>query len=59
MKDRTEDVRAIVERYEPFEFIPLRLEDAFDKNWWARVGGEPGSDITVDTTDEGVYYFVS
>ncbi|KAF8962794.1 hypothetical protein BDZ97DRAFT_1905179 [Flammula alnicola] len=35
-KDRTEDIRAIVESYpgSPFEFLPLHLENAFDLAWW-------------------------
>ena len=45
MEDRTERVRQVVERYATtspsfeFDFIPLRLEDAFDLEWWKRVGG--------------------
>ena len=41
-KDRTDEIKAIVESYPgtPFEFIPLRLEDAFDPLWWKQVGGD-------------------
>ncbi|KAF8905111.1 hypothetical protein CPB84DRAFT_1677063 [Gymnopilus junonius] len=41
-KDRTEDIRAVVESYSNsnFEFLPLRLEDSFDSNWWKSVGGD-------------------
>ena len=32
-------MRAVVARYPAFAFCPLRIEDAFDPAWWARVGG--------------------
>ncbi|KAF4571504.1 hypothetical protein EYR36_008843 [Pleurotus pulmonarius] len=41
MRDSTADIRAIVESYNVFEFVPLKLEDAFDPSWWDRVGGVP------------------
>ncbi|KAF8199546.1 hypothetical protein BJ912DRAFT_654303 [Pholiota molesta] len=39
-KDRTEDIKAVVESYpgSPFEFVPLHLEDAFDPEWWSLIG---------------------
>ncbi|KDQ24464.1 hypothetical protein PLEOSDRAFT_1047482 [Pleurotus ostreatus PC15] len=37
MRDSTADIRAIVESYNVFEFVPLKLEDAFDPSWWDRV----------------------
>ncbi|KAF9485204.1 hypothetical protein BDN70DRAFT_871601 [Pholiota conissans] len=39
-RDRTEEIRAVVESYpgSPFEFVPLRLEDAFDPDWWSAIG---------------------
>ncbi|KAJ2914059.1 hypothetical protein MD484_g6350, partial [Candolleomyces efflorescens] len=43
--DRTEDVRAVVQSYcDPatkfeIDFIPLRLEDAFNESWWKSVRG--------------------
>ncbi|EPQ52610.1 hypothetical protein GLOTRDRAFT_64309, partial [Gloeophyllum trabeum ATCC 11539] len=37
MRDRTDDVRRIVERYDDLEFVPLRIEDAFDESWWESV----------------------
>jgi cytoplasmic tRNA 2-thiolation protein 2 len=54
MKDRTEDVRAVLEKYEPFEFFPLRLEDAFSDEWWKKVGGKPSQALAIDITNEGV-----
>jgi cytoplasmic tRNA 2-thiolation protein 2 len=39
MRDRTDMVRAAVEQYDAFDFIPLRIECAFDVQWWDRVGG--------------------
>lgn len=58
-KDRTEEIRSIVENYagSPFDFIPLRLEDAFDPEWWVRVGtgglSESARSLGLDMTDEG------
>jgi hypothetical protein len=31
----------VVEQYEGFEFMPLRIENAFDSSWWEGVGGRP------------------
>jgi hypothetical protein len=54
-RDRTEEVRAIVEQYERFDFLPLRIEDAFDDAWWQKVGGQrPESHLSVDLANEGV-----
>ncbi|KAG1775909.1 hypothetical protein EV702DRAFT_1198813 [Suillus placidus] len=39
MQDRTEDIRSVVERYPSFDFVPLRIEDAFDGSWWTKVSG--------------------
>lgn len=58
-KHRTEEIRSIVESYagSPFEFISLRLEDAFDPEWWIRVGegslSESARSLGLDITDEG------
>ncbi len=43
MKDRTEQIRTAVASYNSLDFIPLRLEDAFDNSWWKSVGGRPSS----------------
>lgn len=42
--DETERIRSVVSAYPDFEFIPLRLEAAFDTQWWARVRGSPISE---------------
>lgn len=58
-KDKTEEIRSLVESYagSPFEFLPLRLEDAFDPEWWVRVSGGRLSDsarsLGLDITNEG------
>ncbi|CAE6515985.1 unnamed protein product [Rhizoctonia solani] len=36
--NRTEDARRLVARYPRFEFIPLRIENAFDPSWAESVG---------------------
>ena len=70
MEDRTERVRQVVERYATtspsfeFDFIPLRLEDAFDLEWWKRVGGgslaSSAQSLGMDMTNESksLYSFV-
>ncbi|KAF9267789.1 hypothetical protein L218DRAFT_893922 [Marasmius fiardii PR-910] len=52
MKDRTGDIREVVESCQSLEFIPLRLEDAFDRQWWKKVDGNPGGDIGIDLNNE-------
>ncbi|CAA7267029.1 unnamed protein product [Cyclocybe aegerita] len=57
-KDRTEEIQNMVQRYlgQPFEYIPLRLEDSFDPMWWSTIrGGESASfarTLRLDMTDE-------
>ncbi|KAJ7170714.1 hypothetical protein C8R43DRAFT_1085244 [Mycena crocata] len=52
-RDRTEEVRAVVEKYKHFDFLPLRIEDAFDDAWWAEVGGQrPKARLNVDLANE-------
>ncbi|KAH9058354.1 hypothetical protein EDB87DRAFT_1626203 [Lactarius vividus] len=46
MGDRTEQIREAVARYEGFEFIPVRMQDAFDRSWWERVSGRPAPSLT-------------
>ncbi len=41
-RDRTEGIQSAVEAYNCGEFIPLRLEDAFDARWWTKLHGEQG-----------------
>jgi hypothetical protein len=56
-RDKTEDIRKVVEQYDNIEFIPLRIEDAFDRDWWIQHGGDTGfSDIALDITNEGKVY---
>ncbi|KAJ6576474.1 hypothetical protein DFH09DRAFT_361875 [Mycena vulgaris] len=52
-RDRTDEVRAAVAQHAHFEFLPLRIEDAFDDAWWERVGGQrPAAHFSVDLADE-------
>jgi len=54
IKDSTEEMRALVTKYDRLEFIPLRLEDAFDPTWWSKMGGMPlENDLTISLTAEG------
>ncbi len=60
MRDRTEEVRLAASKYDSLEFLPLRLEDAFDESWWISVGGKPNSEsLSVDFSDEGMRPFYS
>ncbi|KZT02940.1 uncharacterized protein LAESUDRAFT_738470 [Laetiporus sulphureus 93-53] len=54
VEDRTADVEQLVERYSEIEFIPLRLQDAFDHRWWERIQYKVESiNAAVDLRDEG------
>jgi len=63
-RDRTEDIRAVVKSYSnpsanfEIDFIPLRLEDAFDEAWWKSVGGTDlptaYEDLGIDINDESL-----
>lgn len=54
MTDRTETIQQLVqEKFEALDFIPLRLENAFDPTWWDRVGGKPTSDMNADLINDG------
>ena len=42
MLDRTAEVAQFVqESYPTFEFVPIRLSNAFDKRWWETICHEP------------------
>lgn len=59
MKDQTDKIRLLVEeKYPALQFIPLRLENAFDRTWWDKVGGNVTSDATADVTSEGRFHGV-
>ncbi|PPR00780.1 hypothetical protein CVT24_000745 [Panaeolus cyanescens] len=51
-----EEARIIVESYPGvFDFRPILLEDAFDQDWWRKVGGdlsESASGLGLDITDQ-------
>ncbi|KZV68309.1 hypothetical protein PENSPDRAFT_754241 [Peniophora sp. CONT] len=52
MRDRTQDMRDAVAAYDGVDFVPLRIQDAFDPDWWARVTGNHADDALVDLSDE-------
>ena len=42
MPDRTAEVAQFIrESYPTFEFVPIRLSNAFDKRWWKAIRGGP------------------
>ncbi|KAJ7285019.1 hypothetical protein C8J57DRAFT_1290168 [Mycena rebaudengoi] len=53
-RDRTDEVRAAVEQFRHFDFMPIRIEDAFDELWWKKVigGHAPLAHLSVDLTNE-------
>ncbi|KAJ6619784.1 hypothetical protein B0H10DRAFT_2024969 [Mycena sp. CBHHK59/15] len=52
-RDRTDEVRAVVEQYGHFEFMPIRIEDAFNDLWWEKVGGRRSpSHLSVNLSNE-------
>ncbi|KAJ4500765.1 hypothetical protein C8R41DRAFT_907446 [Lentinula lateritia] len=56
MTDRTETIQQLVqEKFEALDFIPLRLENAFDPTWWDRVGGKPTSDMNADLINDDLF----
>ncbi|KAE9400191.1 hypothetical protein BT96DRAFT_1019003 [Gymnopus androsaceus JB14] len=56
MKDRTDKIRLLVEeKYPALQLIPLRLENAFDRTWWDKVGRNVTSDATADVTSEDLF----
>lgn len=43
-----------MKNYSSFEFVPLRIEDAFDQLWWTKVGGKAAiTAMGIDVTNEG------
>ncbi|KAG1762725.1 hypothetical protein EDD22DRAFT_778047 [Suillus occidentalis] len=55
MQDMTEDIRSVVERYPSFDFVPLRLEDAFDESWWTNVSGSNSTpQVCLELSKEGL-----
>jgi cytoplasmic tRNA 2-thiolation protein 2 len=55
MQDRTEDIRSVVERYPSFDFVPLRIEDAFDGSWWTKVSGSSSTpQVWLELSKEGL-----
>ncbi|KAL4066872.1 hypothetical protein V8B97DRAFT_2090543 [Scleroderma yunnanense] len=53
--DRTEEIRKALVQYVNAEFIPLRLEDAFDESWWRSVAGtNDRSSLALELGKEGL-----
>ncbi|OJA08483.1 hypothetical protein AZE42_02862 [Rhizopogon vesiculosus] len=55
MRDQTEDIRSVIQRYPSFDFVPLRIEDAFDDSWWTMVSGSSSiPQISLELGKEGL-----
>ncbi|KAI0065098.1 hypothetical protein BV25DRAFT_1851290 [Artomyces pyxidatus] len=55
MENRTYSVQKAVETYEDFEFVLVRLQDAFDLRWWEKVSGNSStlsSSLGIDLSSE-------
>ncbi|KAI0833342.1 hypothetical protein BC628DRAFT_1307910 [Trametes gibbosa] len=56
MKERSEEIAQFVKGYDGLEFIPLRIQDAFDRTWWERTGGRPHPlQLGVSLTNEALF----
>ncbi|KAI0661630.1 hypothetical protein C8Q70DRAFT_966052 [Cubamyces menziesii] len=56
MRDRTEEITQHVKRYDDLEFVPLRIQDAFDRSWWEKIGGKSfPSEIGASLADEALF----
>jgi cytoplasmic tRNA 2-thiolation protein 2 len=54
MRDRIDQVRDAVKNYPNVDFLPIRIEDAFDQFWWeSTIGGPLSSNIHVGLSSEG------
>lgn len=55
MKDHTSEIRTLVEALPDVEFIPLRVQNAFDSSWWESITGrkEIHSDVKISLANEG------
>lgn len=55
IRDRTSDVQKACVGGDDFELVLARLEDAFDRKWWRRMGkAHAPEEIVVDLKNEGV-----
>jgi len=45
MRNRTDEIHGLLKVYPEFEFIPLRLSNAFDEEWWDKMGGKPSHKV--------------
>ncbi|KAJ3997417.1 hypothetical protein F5050DRAFT_1752364 [Lentinula boryana] len=56
MTDKTQKIHQLLqENYESLEFIPIRLENAFDLSWWNKVGGKAALDANTDLTSDELF----
>ncbi|KAG9315185.1 hypothetical protein JVU11DRAFT_4312 [Chiua virens] len=55
--DRTEEMRNAVASYPKFDFVPLRLEYAFDESWWRTINtiGHDRSQLAIELGKDGLY----
>ncbi len=59
MKDRTDEIREIVQKCEVVDFLPIHIQDAFDRAWWEKMGGKPVlSQVKIDMANESTSYLL-
>ncbi|KAI0710272.1 hypothetical protein C8Q76DRAFT_94818 [Earliella scabrosa] len=55
MKDRTSEIARFVARYDELDLVSLRIQDAFDRTWWEKIGGRiPSFGKGVSLADEAL-----
>lgn len=60
MQDRTAEIADLIARHKGLEFVPLRLQDAFNERWLTEAGGRPESvSVHIDITKEKLPYTLS
>jgi hypothetical protein len=46
----------VIQQFGDVDFLPLRLQDAFDRTWWDKIGaGTPNATLGADFADEGTH----
>ena len=57
MRDRTNEIMKALASYPKFDFIPLRLEYAFDDSWWCTITttDQDRSQLSIELGKDGLY----
>ncbi|KAI0775303.1 hypothetical protein BD413DRAFT_471374 [Trametes elegans] len=56
MQDKTHQITEYLKRYDELHFVCLRIQDAFDRSWWEKIGGQRFSaNLGVTLPDEALF----